>query len=70
MDLVPGAEVRKPKVKLIGKDANAYSVVSRVARALRKAKVPSTVIEEYKKRSKTGNYDNLISVAMEYADVD
>lgn len=66
---VPGTEIRKPKVKLTGRDGNAYSIMARVVRALRKAGVPGVTIEEYKTRSKAGNYDNLIAVVMDYADV-
>ena len=58
-----------PTVKLIGEDGNAYAIMGRVRRALRKAGADKEYIDEYTNKSISGDYDHLLRVAMEYADV-
>jgi hypothetical protein len=60
---------RKPRVKLIGEDANAFSIMGRVASALRKAGYSQQEINEYQAKSMGGNYGNVLQVAMEYVEV-
>jgi len=57
----------KPIVQLIGMDGNAYSILGRVAKALRKAG-QGNLVEEYMKKAQSGDYDNLLAVTMEYTD--
>jgi len=70
MSYVPGTEIEKPVVELIGHDGNAAAIMGRVQRALRRAGVPKKVISEYQKKSMSGDYDHLLSVAMDYAEVE
>lgn len=67
-NFVPGTTIPKPRVKLVGEDGNAFSIMGRVARGLKRAKVPREVIEAYQTESMSGDYDNLLSVAMKYID--
>jgi hypothetical protein len=60
---------RKPRVKLIGEDGNAFSIMGRVASALRKAGYSQQEINEYQAKSMGGNYDNVLQVAMEYCEI-
>lgn len=69
-DYVPGTEIEKPVVELIGHDGNAHAIMGRVQRALRRAGVPDKVVKEYLKQSRSGDYDHLLSVAMDYAEVE
>ena len=59
----------KVKVKLAGEDGNAFSILGRVCRALRKAEVPYEQVEAYRKEAMSGGYDNLLRVTMKWVDV-
>lgn len=69
--IVKGKEqfVPKPTVKLIGEDGNAFSIMAKVARALRRTGHPE-LAERYLDEAKSGDYDNLLAVTMEYVDVE
>ena len=67
---VPGTEIEKPVVELVGHDGNAYAIMSKVQRALKRAGVPKNVIDEYLRDSRSGDYDHLLRVACEYAEVE
>lgn len=67
-ECVPGTSITKPKMKLVGTDSNAYSIIAKTVRTLRKAGIPSSIIEDYRIKSTTGDYDNLICVTMQYID--
>jgi hypothetical protein len=66
-------ELRKPglpegakvSVKLVGEDGNAFSILGRVSRALRRAGMPEKA-EEYLARATAGDYDHLLAVTLEY----
>jgi len=68
MEYVPGTEIEKPVVRLIGEDGNAALIMARVKKALKRAGVPKSVIEKYLAESKSGDYDNLLQTAIKYAD--
>lgn len=68
-NFVPGTEIRKPKVKLVGRDGNAWNIMGLVSQSLKKAKVPKEIIDQYMKESMASDYDHLLRVAMYYADV-
>ena len=59
----------KPTVKLTGEDGNAFAIMGNVSRALRKAGLPKEHIDKYIEESTSGDYDNLLRVAMKYANV-
>lgn len=59
----------KPEVKLIGEDGNAFSIMGKVIKALRKSGFESEYIDQYKKEAMSEDYDNLLRVTMEYVDV-
>ena len=59
----------KPTVKLTGEDGNAYAIMGTIAIALRKAGFPQEHIDEYYEESTSGDYNNLLRVAMRYADI-
>ena len=44
--------------------------MGRVQRVLRKSNVPSEVLEKYLEESMSGDYDNLLRVALRYVDVE
>jgi hypothetical protein len=59
-------EVIKAKVRLAGEDGNAWAIMGRVARGLRKAGNPPEVIDEYQRLATSGDYDNLLRVSMDH----
>ena len=57
------------EVQLTGADGNAFAIMGAVRYALKKAKVSSDEIAEYVKESTSGDYDNLLRVAMSWVTV-
>lgn len=60
---------QKPKLKLTGKDGNAFAIMGECSRAAKKAKFPPEKIKKMMNEMMSGNYNNLLSVACEYFDV-
>ena len=59
----------KPTVKLTGEDGNAFAIMGTVAKALKKAGFSKEHIEKYYEESASGDYDNLLRVAMKWVNV-
>ncbi len=57
------------KVTLVGEDGNAFAVIGRVAKALRKGGHPE-LVDKFKREAMQGDYDNLLRVCMEYVEVE
>lgn len=57
------------RVKLVGKDGNAFRILGTVLRALRHAKVPQEQRDEFLRQATSGNYTNLLTTCMEWVDV-
>ena len=64
------APATKPTVKLIGHDGNAFSIMGRVKQVLRCKGADREYIEKYLKEATSGDYNHLLSVTMEYVDVE
>lgn len=52
------------KVKLVGEDGNAFSILAKTRRAMQRAGVSNEDIEAYLTEAKAGNYDHLLQVTM------
>lgn len=59
---------RKNKYDLIGLDGNAFAIMGYVRRALIESGHGNKV-EEYFAKAKSGNYDNLVVVSLDYIDI-
>ena len=59
----------KPRVKLLGKDGNAFAVISFCEEAARKAKWSKEQIDAFMKEAMSGDYNHLLATAMNYFDV-
>lgn len=59
----------KPKVKIVGEDGNAFAIMGRIIKALRKAGADEEYINKYKQDAMSEDYDHLLVVSMEYADI-
>lgn len=62
--------MEKLKVKLIGTDGNAYAIMGKVIREMKKAGFDKEMIENYKKEAMNGDYDNLLITTMKYVDIE
>ncbi len=60
--------VRYPevKVKLVGEDGNAFSILGRVTKALRRDGVDEEIISEFVEEATAGDYDNLLRTVIEW----
>ena len=56
-------------VRLLGEDGNPFSIMGRVAMALRKAG-RGDLVEPFFREATSGNYVNLIAVCMKYCECD
>lgn len=56
-------------VQLIGEDGNAFSILAKVLRAMRSAKVPLETINAFQTEAMSGDYNNLLRVCMKYVEV-
>ena len=57
------------EVQLSGNDGNAFAVMGAVKSALKKAGASKEEIDKYLADSMSGDYDNLIRVAMDWVEV-
>lgn len=51
-------------VKLIGEDGNAFAILGRVQKAMRRAGVEKSDIEAYLKEATSGDYNHLLVTTM------
>ncbi|MCJ7811584.1 MAG: hypothetical protein MUP62_05290 [Dehalococcoidia bacterium] len=58
---------KKVTVRLIGEDGNAYSILGRVSKALKRSGQPEAAAE-YLARATEGDYNHLLAVTLEYVD--
>lgn len=56
------------KVKLIGEDGNAFLIIGKVSKALKRAG-HSELAEEYLKEARQGDYDHLLATTMKYVEI-
>ena len=64
------APLSKPTVKLIGQDGNAFAIMGNVKRALKRAGADKEYIDEYLKEATSSDYTHLLSVSMQYVNVE
>ena len=56
-------------VQLTGQDSNAFMIIGLVMKALRKAGVPQSEIDEFGDEATSGDYNNVIATAMRWVTV-
>lgn len=57
-------------VRLSGRDGNAFSILSRVQREMRRAGIPEEVIERFVDEATSGDYNHLVATCMRWVDVE
>jgi hypothetical protein len=58
------------KVRLVGEDGNAFSILARVTTALRRHGVAVTMIDAFRSEATGGDYDNLLRTCLEWVSCD
>jgi hypothetical protein len=59
------AKFKKVKCKISGKDGNAFAILGRVRRALKREGLDH-LVEKYTNEATSGDYENLLRVTMQY----
>lgn len=64
-------DVKHPEivVELVGHDGNAFAVMGKVQKALRKADVPEEEVKEYLDEAMAGDYNHLLQTTMAWVTV-
>lgn len=64
-------EVKYPEieVRLVGEDGNAFAIIGRVSKALRRAGIPKEEIAMFRVEATSGDYDNVLQTAMKWVEV-
>ena len=57
------------KVELVGEDGNAFFIIGRVRKALRRGGDGEEVVAAFTEEATAGDYDNVIRTAMKYVEV-
>ena len=57
------------QVKLSNEDGNAFLILGRVMKALRRNEVSEEEIQKFQKEATSRDYDNLLRTCMEWVDV-
>ena len=57
-------------VQLTGNNGNAFAILGAVQKALKRAGAPQSDIDEFMEQASSGDYNNLLNVAMEWVDVE
>jgi hypothetical protein len=58
------------QVQLVGEDGNAFSILARTMKALRKAGVPSDEVTAYHEEATAGDYGHLLRTTMAWVTCD
>jgi len=59
----------KPRLKLIGKDGNAFNLLGLAKRDAKRAGWPQEKVNAFMKEATSGDYDHLLQTCMKYFDV-
>lgn len=57
------------EVQLSGEDGNAFSILSRTARALRRGGVSKESVDEFREMATSGDYEHLLATVQKWVTV-
>jgi len=57
-------------VRLIDEEGNAFAVIGRVSKALRRGGISESIIEAFRNEATAGDYDHLLRVVTEWVCVE
>ncbi len=58
------------EVSLVGEDGNAFAILGRVRKAMRRGNVPANEITKFHDEATSGDYDHLLRTCLKYVTVD
>jgi len=58
------------KLQLIGEDGNAFFILGKASKAMKRARFPQEEIDQYMSEARSGDYNNLLAVTTEWFDVE
>lgn len=58
------------RIRLVGEDGNAYSIIARASRALRSAGATKVDVDAYVAEATSGDYNNLLITTMTWVSCD
>lgn len=58
------------KVRMVGEDGNAFSIIGRVCKAVIRSGLPIEVFWRWKRVATSGDYDHLLATTMKWFSVD
>lgn len=64
-------EIKYPhiSVKLTGEDGNAFFIIGKCIKMMRRARCSQEQIDEFQKEATSGSYDHVLGTVMSYFDV-
>lgn len=57
------------EVTLVGEDGNAFAIIGKVSKALKRQGVPAEEVEAFQKDAMSGDYDHLLATCMRTVNV-
>ena len=57
------------QVKLVGEDGNAFAILGRVSREMKRAGVEKAEVDKFMAEAMSGDYDHLLQTCMAWVDV-
>ncbi len=65
------AKIKYPEIEvdLSGEDGNAFIIISRVRKALKRAGIATEEIEQFTSKAQSGDYDNVLTTVQEWVSV-
>lgn len=60
---------KKPTVKLVGTDSNAFAVLGKCREALKRSGAPPEVLKAFQEEAMAGDYDHLLQTCMKFVNV-
>jgi len=61
--------MKKPTIKLIGYDGNAFYIIGKVCAALKEALYTEKEIEKYQIEARSGDYNDLLVTSMKWVNI-
>jgi hypothetical protein len=65
-----GPKYPQVKVTLVGEDGNAFSILGRVSKAMRRAGISQEEIQAFMTEAMSGDYDHLLQTVIKTVDAD
>jgi hypothetical protein len=57
-------------VKLVGEDGNAFFILGRVSKEMKRNNIPKNEINDFMKEAMEGDYNHLLRTCMKYVNVE